>query len=34
VDETAEVLGIAPKTVKRDWQLARLWLLTELKSAS
>jgi len=34
VDETAEVLGIAPKTVKRDWQVARLWLLNELKSVS
>lgn len=25
-EETAEVLGVSPKTVKRDWQLARPWL--------
>lgn len=26
VDETAEVLGISPKTVRRDWEVARAWL--------
>jgi len=26
VEETAEVLGISPKTVKRDWAVARAWL--------
>jgi RNA polymerase sigma-70 factor (ECF subfamily) len=26
VEETARVLGIADRTVKRDWQLARAWL--------
>jgi RNA polymerase sigma factor (TIGR02999 family) len=26
VPETAEVLGIAPRTVKREWQTARAWL--------
>jgi RNA polymerase sigma factor (TIGR02999 family) len=31
VDETAEVLGISDKTVMRDWELARVWLLHELK---
>ena len=30
VDETAEVLKVSPKTVDRDWKLARLWLLQEL----
>jgi len=30
VDETAEVLKVAPKTVDRDWRLARLWLLEEM----
>lgn len=30
VEETAEVLGIAPVTVKRDWALARAWLYREL----
>ena len=26
VEETADVLGISAKTVKRDWTLARAWL--------
>jgi RNA polymerase sigma factor (TIGR02999 family) len=30
IDETAEVLGISPATVKRDWILARAWLHREL----
>lgn len=30
VDETAETLGIAPRTVKRDWTLARAWLRGEM----
>jgi RNA polymerase sigma factor (TIGR02999 family) len=30
IDETAEALGIAPTTVKRDWEFARLWLLREM----
>ena len=30
VDETAEVLKVSPKTVDRDWKLARLWLLEEM----
>jgi RNA polymerase sigma factor (TIGR02999 family) len=30
VEETAEALGIAPATVKRDWSLARAWLNKEL----
>jgi RNA polymerase sigma factor (TIGR02999 family) len=31
VDETAEVLGISDKTVMREWNLAKVWLLQELK---
>ena len=31
VEETAEVLGISPRTVKRDWRVARLWLHRELR---
>jgi RNA polymerase sigma factor (TIGR02999 family) len=31
VDETSEVLGVSPKTVQRDWQVARNWLLRELE---
>ena len=31
VEETAEALHISIRTVKRDWTMARLWLLRELK---
>ena len=30
VEETAEALGISPRTVKRDWAVASAWLRTEL----
>jgi RNA polymerase sigma factor (TIGR02999 family) len=30
IDETAEVLGVSVDTVKRDWRMARAWLLAEL----
>jgi RNA polymerase sigma factor (TIGR02999 family) len=33
VDETAEALGVAPATVKRDWEFARAWLHRELARA-
>lgn len=26
VEETAEVLGVSPRTVKRDWMMAKAWL--------
>lgn len=29
-DEVAEVLGVSEKTVRRDWQFAKLWLYREL----
>jgi len=31
VEETAEVLKVSPKTVKRDWALARAWMLEALR---
>jgi RNA polymerase sigma factor (TIGR02999 family) len=31
VDETAAALGIAPRTVKRDWQVAQAWLYREIE---
>jgi RNA polymerase sigma factor (sigma-70 family) len=34
VEETAEALDISPATVKRDWTMARAWLLRELKDES
>lgn len=30
VEETAEVLKISPETVRRDWRMAKAWLLREL----
>src|SRR5262245_53527707 len=30
VEETAEVLNISPRTVMREWSLARNWLYREL----
>ena len=30
VEETAEVLGISPATVKRDWSMAKAWLHREI----
>jgi RNA polymerase sigma factor (TIGR02999 family) len=32
IEETAEVLGVSLDTAKRDWRLARAWLLAELSS--
>lgn len=32
VEETADVLGTSPATVKRDWALARAWLNRELSA--
>lgn len=31
VQETAEVLRVSPETVMRDWKLAKVWLLRELR---
>lgn len=33
VDEVAALLSIAPRSVKRDWALARIWLHKELHEA-
>ncbi len=33
IEETAEALGVAPSTVKLDWQKARAWLYRELRDA-
>jgi RNA polymerase sigma factor (TIGR02999 family) len=34
VEETADVLNISPRTVKRDWSMARAWLRRELSGSS
>jgi RNA polymerase sigma-70 factor (ECF subfamily) len=31
VEEVAQQLGVSPKTVKRDWQVARAWLYREMR---
>jgi RNA polymerase sigma factor (TIGR02999 family) len=33
-DEIAEVLGISPATVEREWKFARAWLFNALKGAA
>jgi DNA-directed RNA polymerase specialized sigma24 family protein len=30
IDETSQVLGISPATVKREWTTARTWLYDEM----
>jgi RNA polymerase sigma-70 factor, ECF subfamily len=30
IEETADVLGVSVETAKRDWRMARAWLLAEL----
>jgi RNA polymerase sigma-70 factor, ECF subfamily len=34
VEEVASVLGIAPRSVKRDWALARMWLFEEIQKGA
>ncbi len=33
IPEIAELLGVSEPTIKRDWQVARLWLARELREA-
>ena len=34
IEETAEVIGISPATVKRDWSMAKAWLHREMETDS
>jgi RNA polymerase sigma-70 factor, ECF subfamily len=34
VEEIAHILDLAPRSVKRDWSLARIWLFRQLHSGS
>ena len=34
VEESAEVLGVSPVTVMRDWRTAKAWLYRELSSGT
>jgi RNA polymerase sigma factor (TIGR02999 family) len=31
VEETAEILKISPETVMRDWKMAKIWLIREVR---
>lgn len=33
VRETAQMLDVSPRTVRRDWRTARAWLARELRNA-
>jgi len=34
VEETADLLKISPATVKRDWSMAKVWLLNQIQKAA
>jgi RNA polymerase sigma factor (TIGR02999 family) len=34
VEETADVLSLSPRTIKREWRLARAWLHRELEGSA
>src|SRR5262249_50509325 len=34
IEETAEVLHISPATVKREWNIAKAWLMREMERRS
>jgi RNA polymerase sigma factor (TIGR02999 family) len=34
VEEVAEIIGISPRTVKRDWRFAKAWLTCQLTPAA
>ena len=34
VEESAEILGVARETAKRDWKIAKAWLFAELRATS
>jgi RNA polymerase sigma factor (TIGR02999 family) len=33
IEETATIVGVSPRTVKREWQMARAWLRREMAGA-
>jgi len=33
VEETAEVMGVSPRTIDRHWQTAKAWLNREIRAA-
>ena len=32
VEETAEALGVSPRTVKREWSMAKAWLHKQIRN--
>jgi RNA polymerase sigma factor (TIGR02999 family) len=33
VEETAEILKVSPETVMRDWKMAKIWLIREIRGS-
>src|SRR5437764_755146 len=33
IEETAEVMGVSPRTIVRQWQTAKAWLYREIRAA-
>ena len=33
VEETAEILKVSPETVRRDWKMAKIWLIREIRGS-
>jgi RNA polymerase sigma-70 factor, ECF subfamily len=33
-EEIAEILGVSPSTIKRDWNVAKAWLTREMRRGS
>jgi len=33
VEETAEAMGVSPRTIDRQWQMAKAWLNREIRAA-
>jgi DNA-directed RNA polymerase specialized sigma24 family protein len=34
IEETAEILGVSPRTTKRNWAYARAWLRREIDAGA
>ena len=34
MDEAADVVGLSPQSVRRDWKIAKVWFLRELSNQS
>jgi DNA-directed RNA polymerase specialized sigma24 family protein len=32
IEETADVVGVSPSTIKREWNFAKAWLAREMRA--